>query len=169
VADQWSDVRGKDAIVGIEGLRAMRRDIARMTDEYKGSFTVALKAAGRAVCDPIANKARETLPMSDRRDDKWHHSGRLVASVRVNANKMGASVAMGRAGTVTYAGWIEFGGKRHSPRFSERPIERQGRFLYPAAYELAPSAAARYNNALREAINAAVWTNETDNPQDVKD
>jgi hypothetical protein len=140
-----------------------------MTAEYKGPWTLAMKAAGRAVCDPIANMARERLPMSDRRDDKYHHSGRLVASVRVNANKMGASVAMGRAGTVTYAGWMEFGGKRKSPHFSERPIERRGRYLYPAAYEYAPTAAARYNVELSRAIDATKWTNDTNNPEQVHD
>ena len=158
-----------DAEVGVIGLRALRRDIARMAEEYRGPLIDALKAAGRQVCDPIANKARENLPMSDRQDDEYHHSGALLKSVRVYSTKTGAGVRMGGAKT-SYAGWIEFGGTRKNPHESHRDFFARGRYLYPAAYELAPTAAGRYGEALNKAFEeTGLWTNETNDPAAVTD
>jgi hypothetical protein len=147
----------------------MRRDIARMAEEYRGPLIDALKAAGREVCDPIANRARENLPMSDRQADGYHRPGALLGSVRVYSTKTGAGVRMGGAKT-SYAPWIEFGGHRKKPHDSYRDFFRRGRYLYPAAYEMAPQAAGRYGAALNKAFDATgLWTNETNDPQQVKD
>jgi hypothetical protein len=158
-----------DVEVGIIGLRALRADIARMSEEYRGPLVNALKAAGREVCDPIANRARENLPMSDRQADKTHRPGALLGSVRVYATKTGAGVRMGNKAN-SEAGWIEFGGTRKRPHESHRDFMSRGRYLYPAAYEMAPQAAGRYEAALNQAFDATgLWTNETSNPDQVKD
>jgi hypothetical protein len=158
-----------DVEVGIIGLRALRRDIARMTEDYRGPLYDAIKAAGREVCDPIANRAREALPMSDRQADRTHRPGALLGSVRVYSTKTGAGVRMGGAKT-SFAPWIEFGGRRHKPHESIREKKPRGRYLYPAAYEMAPMAAGRYGAALNKAFDATgLWTNETNDPEQVKD
>ena len=158
-----------DAEVGIIGLRALRADIYRLTKDYQGPLFDAIKAAGREVCDPIANRARENLPMTDRQADRHHKPGALLGSVRVYSTKTGAGVRMGGAKT-SYAPWIEFGGTRRQPWESHRDFVARGRYLYPAAYEMAGQAAGRYGDALNHAFTkTGLWTNDTDNPDQVKD
>ena len=74
-------------------------------------------AANDAAADTaveVAARARTALP---------HRSGRLAASVHVDRERDGATVAVGTA----YAGWVEYGGTRG------RPYVAGGRYVGPSA------------------------------------
>jgi hypothetical protein len=76
---------------------------------------------------------------------------------------------MGSA-AVPYAGWIEFGGTRHSPHDSTRTYMPDGRYLWPAARGQAGRAAELYSNALGAVFaSAGVWTNTTSDPEAIHD
>lgn len=143
-------------------MKAIRRDLNRLANEFKGPAYDAIKAAGRAVATPIAARARAALPSGPRTD------GTLQGDVRVSATKTGAGVRMGRK-SVPYAGWVEFGGSR--PDGSVRAFVKDGRYLFPAAYGLAPQAAKAYSDALAKLFdsNNAIWTNTSADPGSVHD
>jgi|SRR5215471_18764 len=145
-------------VVGIVGMAALRRDLARMSTDVSGPLYREIKAAGKAAVEPVAARTRSTVP---------HQSGTLAGSVRTSGTRTGGSVRMGSA-RVAYAGWIDFGGTK--PDGAERQYMAQGRYLFPAAQGLAEPAAAAYANAIGAVMNgSAVWTNTTTNPEQVHD
>lgn len=145
-------------LVAVVGLAALRRDLNRMGTDLNSPLYAVLKAGAQAAADPIASRARSSLP---------HLSGRLAGDVRVSTTKTGATIRMGRR-SIPYAGWIEFGGSR--PDGSERPYLPNGRYLFPSAQSLATQAAATYTVALEKVLNSGlVWTNTGTNPGSVHD
>jgi hypothetical protein len=144
--------------VAVVGLRALNRDLGRIVAD-RGPLNKAMAAAGRAAAEPVAAMARSALP---------HASGRLAGDVRVTASRSGAAVRMGRK-TLPYAGWVEFGGTRRKPHDSARLFVRAGRYLFPAAAQLAPVAARLYSDATTAAFANYRWTNRGDNPGGVHD
>jgi hypothetical protein len=144
--------------VGVVGMRALSRDIQKMTAD-RGPLNTAMKAAGREAAEPVAAVTRSTLPQV---------SGRLAGDVRVGATRTGASVRMGRA-SVRYAGWIEFGGTRKAPHTSTRDYSPRGRYLFPAAVQTASLSAGLYSRAVTTAFNNYRWSNETTNPEAIRD
>jgi hypothetical protein len=141
--------------VQVIGLRALTKDIARLTDDA-GPLYKELAVAGRKAAEPIAAVTRSTLPQD---------SGRLAGDVRVTASKSGAAVRMGRS-SLRYAGWVEFGGTRKTPHTSTRPYQPRGRYLFPSGVMGAPLAASLYTKATQEALDSYPWTNEGDQPHD---
>jgi hypothetical protein len=141
-------------VVDVVGLRALSRDLARAADSPTSPLLKALKDAGNRAATPIAEVARSAVP---------HDSGRLSSSVRVSAARTGASVRMGRA-SVPYAGPVEFGGYPGS-----RPYLPAGRYLFPAAGDLATQAATDYADALQRGLDAINWTNPNTDPRGVHD
>jgi len=153
--------------VGVVGMKALRRDINRMSSDVSGPLYRAIKAAGKAAAEPVAARARASLPADERAPSRWNAPGRLAGSVRTSGTRTGAAVRMGRA-TVPYAGWIEFGGSR--PDGSQREFIPSGRYLWPAAQGLANEAAALYSQAIGQILNSpSVWTNTTDEGAAVHD
>ena len=148
--------------VGIVGLNALRRDLTRLAADA-GPVNRAFAAAGMEATAPIAEATRQALP-----DDSGRGTGNLASSVRVTRTRSGAGVRMGSA-RYPYAGWIEFGGVRHSPHDSARPYREGGRYLFPAAKNLAQKALETYTLALNRALGSFDWTNETTNPEVVHD
>jgi len=144
--------------VAVVGLRALTRDIAKMTDD-RGPLFKAMAAAGRAAAEPVAAVTRSSLPQ---------HTGRLAGDVRVSATKSGAAVRMGRA-SIRYAGWVEFGGTRRVPHTSRRQYDPRGRYLFPAAVQMAPTAARLYSEAVNEIFANYKWSNSGDDPGGVHD
>jgi hypothetical protein len=145
-------------VIGLVGMRALRKDIKRQTDNTASQLYNGIKAAGRLAASPVAAATRDALPRA---------TGRLAGDVRVSATRTGASVRMGRA-TVPYAGYIDFGG--NLPRGQSRPYIPTGRFLFPAARALAARAAADYSRALSTVLaSPAIWTNDTANEGAVHD
>jgi hypothetical protein len=147
-------------VVGIVGMDALRRDLARMSTDVSGPLYREIKAAGKAAVEPVAARTRGSLP---------HVSGTLAGSVRTSGTRTGGSVRVGRA-TVAYAGWIDFGGTK--PDGAEREYMPQGRYLFPAAQGLAQPAADAYSAAIGRILNGAggaVWTNTTTDPGAVHD
>jgi hypothetical protein len=144
--------------VGIVGMAALRRDLKRQTDEVSSPLYAAIKAAGKTAAEPIAARARSTVPSG---------TGRLAGNVRSTGTRTGAAVRMGSA-KVPYAPWIDFGGSR--PDGSTREYVAAGRYLFPAAADLAGRAAELYSSAIDAALNGAgVWTNTTNDGGAVHD
>ena len=140
--------------VGVIGMRALQRDLAKLTDNT-GLLYKALRQAGLTAAEPVAAVTRSTLPQSDRRGAI---PGRLAGDVRVTASRSGAAVRMGRA-SLRYAGWVEFGGHRRAPHESSRDYSPRGRYLFPAALQMAPEAARLYAAATEKAVSDFPWTN----------
>lgn len=158
-----------DPTVGLVGLKALRRDIARLTDDFKGPLYDAIKIAGKELSEPVAAATRSALPTSDYPESDYHRPGALRGDVRTYATKTGAGVRMGRK-AVPYAPWVEFGGTRHDPHESARPFVKAGRYLFPAAEAQASAAAGRYSDALQRALNrTGLWSNETTEPGAIHD
>jgi hypothetical protein len=145
-------------VVSVVGMNALRGDLNRMATETSGPLYQAIKAAGKAAAEPVAGRARSSVP---------YQSGRLGGSVRTSGTRTGAAVRMGSA-SVPYAGWIDFGGTR--PDGSDREWHANGRYLFPAAQSLGPAAAASYTAALTKILQSpVVWTNTSDSPGSVHD
>ncbi len=134
--------------VAIVGLKALLRDVKKMSGS-NGALNKALSAAGRHAVEPVAAMARGALPQD---------TGRLAGDVRVTATRSGAAVRMGRS-NLRYAGWVEFGGTRRAPHVSTRDYNPRGRYLFPAAVQLASVAAQRYSDATQAALDNFAWTN----------
>ena len=130
--------------VGIVGMKALRRDMARLGADV-GPLNKALAAAGKTAAEPVAAATREAVP---------HSSGGLEGTVRVSGTKSGVSVRMGSK-AVPYAGPVDFGGWP-----GEREYVASGRFLFPAAQGLAESVVGLYTAATQKALDAFAWTNE---------
>ena len=136
--------------VAVVGLRALQRDIKRLSLDA-GPLNKALSEAGKKAASPVAERVRGNVP---------HESGALAASVRVTGSRSGAAVRMGR-GSTPYAGPTDFGGYP-----GDRPYLAGGRYLFPAAAELADVAATAYAGATQRALGAFAWSNETSNPEE---
>jgi hypothetical protein len=145
----------KAPVVAVIGMRALAKDLAKLTSD-RGALNKALAAAARQAVEPIAAATRSSLPQV---------SGRLAGTVRVGATRTGASVRMGSSSR-RYAGWVEFGGTRRAPFVSSRPYLAQGRYMFPVAHDLAGEAAGIYSAATERAINDFPWTNEGAEPHD---
>jgi hypothetical protein len=120
----------------------------------------ALAEAGRTAADPVASAARSSLPQLDTPE---HPAGTMANDVRLVGAKTGAGVKMGRA-SLPYAGPLEFGGWPPG-----RDMVPDGRYLFPAARDLASTSAELYSVALQRGFDAAVWTNETTNAEAIHD
>ena len=140
----------QDVVAAVIGLNALKRDLTKAAGD-RGVINAAFSKAGKTAMDPIAAAVRGSLP---------HVTGRLAGDVRVSATRSGGSLRMGRA-SLRYAGWVEFGGRRNAPFLSERDYVATGRYLFPAARQLAGEAVDLYSKALQEAIDAIPWTNTT--------
>jgi hypothetical protein len=144
--------------VAVVGMKALRRDLVKM-GEAGGPLLKAMVQAGRTAAEPVATAARSSLPQV---------SGRLAGDVRVTASRTGAGVRMGRQ-SIRYAGWVEFGGHRKAPHESFRTYNNRGRYLFPAAVQLAPRAAQLYAEAVTRAVTNYPWTNTTGSGEAVHD
>lgn len=143
----------------VVGLRALVRDLVKASDPRAGQLIKAMQGAGKQAAEPIAAAARATVP---------HDSGTLQGDIRVTASRTGAAVRMGRK-TVPYAGWIEFGGTRHSPHDSSRDFVADGRYLFQAARGNETKVVDAYSSALSHAFDGIPWTNETTDGSAVHD
>jgi hypothetical protein len=158
-------VASSGPVVGIVGMAALRRDINRMAADQSGPLYQAIREAGRQAAEPVAMLTRSTLPRETRSTD----AGALLDTVRTSGTRTGAAVRMGTP-RVSWAGWIEFGGTRRKPHESSRPIVRDGRYLFPAARQLAAGVADRYSAAIGRILNTdTVWTNTTNDGGAVHD
>ena len=148
-------------VVGVVGMKALSRDIAKLAEDERSPLYAAIKQAGLTAANPVAARTRGAIPQNDR------SSGRLMRDVRVSATRTGAAVRMGRA-SIPWAGWVEFGGDR--PDGSSRDYIPTGRYLFPAAHDLGPEAGRLYSDAINHALNASgVWTNTTSDGSQVHD
>ena len=141
--------------VAVVGLKALNRDIRRLCDD-RGDLYKALSAAGRQAAEPVAAVARSSYPQV---------SGRLAGDVRVTASKSGAAVRVGRS-NLRYAGWVDFGGTRRVPHVSSRDFQPRGRYLFPAAIQMASEAARLYSDGVTQALVSFGWTNSGDTVRD---
>lgn len=150
-------------VVGLVGMKALRRDIKHLTDDQQSALYRAIKAAGKDAAEPIAARARAEIPKVGK------NAGRLAGDVRTSGTKTGAAVRMGRK-TIPYAGWVEFGGRRTKPHESEREFVPSGRYLFPAAEGLASVAASKYSTAIANVLESSgVWSNAGADGSQVRD
>jgi hypothetical protein len=150
--------------VQVVGLRALNRDLQRLTDD-RGPLNKLMAQAGRTAAEPVAAATRSALPQGDRPGEL---TGRLAGDVRVTASRSGASVRMGRS-SIRYAGWVEFGGTRRTPHRSSRDYNPRGRYLFPNAVQLAARSARLYSDAVTRAFDNYPWTNTGTDPGGVHD
>lgn len=127
------------ALVQIEGLAELRRDLARID---KDTMAKAMVEAGLKVSEPAARAIAAALP---------HRSGRLSGSVRPSKIRTGAAVRTGTR-AVPYAGPVEFGGYP-----GRRPFLPAGRYIFPTASGYAAKAVDAYAEAITRAINSFPW------------
>lgn len=139
--------------VAVVGMRALRRDIEKLTVE-SGPLERQLVQAGRRAAEPVATETQGRTP----RD-----SGDLAGDVRVTASRTGAAVRMGRA-SIPYAAPVEFGGWPEG-----RPYYSHGRYLFPAGEALATTSADLYSTEVQHALDAFGWSNLTNDPEAVHD
>ena len=153
----------KDPVVAIVGIKALTRDINKLTDDERGPLFKAIQAAGKTAADPVAAATRSALPTSDR---DTRDAGKLAGSVRSSGTRTGATVRMGSK-AVPWAGWVEFGGKRRRPHLSQREFVKDGRYMFPAARGLAERSEQLYSAAMSKVFDTSgVWTNSGDGAHD---
>jgi len=152
-------------IVAIDGAKALRRDINKLVTDERSAIYTAMKEAARTALEPIAAETRSRLPVSRRRNNRYHTRGQLKSSVRLSLLRTGGGVRMGPTSR-RYAGWVEFGGNRHRPHESSREFIKNGRYLFPAARDLSARAATLYAQGLQRAFDSYHWTNEGANAHD---
>jgi hypothetical protein len=140
--------------VEVVGLKALAKDLARMSDPRAGALLAVMKEAGRQAAMPVADATRNALP---------HESGTLAGDVRVTTSRSGAAVRMGRK-SVPYAGAVDFGGWPGG-----REYIPTGRYLFPAADRLSATAAHLYESAIKAGVDHFVWTNKSANPGEIHD
>ena len=151
----------KDVQVGVIGLKALARDLSKLTED-NGALNKAMRQAAITAIEPVAAMARSSMSSDTTPAKRGPH---LLDTIRVTGTRTGATVRMGSS-TVRWAGWVEFGGTRRAPRRSSREFRPQGRYLFPAARTMAARAAELYSVALEEAIRTFPWTNQGDDPHD---
>jgi hypothetical protein len=139
--------------VDVVGLRALVRDANRLCDDA-GPLNKALSAAGKQAVEPVAAQARSSYPQV---------SGRLAGSVRASGTRSGAAVRVGSA-ALPYAGPVDFGGYP-----AGREYVATGRYLFPAAEQLASRAAELYGAGAQRAFDSFPWSNETTTAEAVHD
>ena len=139
----------------IVGLKALAKDLARMSDPRAGIMLKAMARAGKESMDPIANAVRSAYPSI---------TGGLRGSVRTTGSRSGAAVRAGSKAKVPYAGPVDFGGYP-----GERPFIKDGRYLYPTAKSLLEAAVHRYEQAIEQVCSDTQWTNMTSNAGSVHD
>ena len=146
----------QQAEVDVVGLRALARDIARAGD-IASPLNKVLKDAGLTAVSPIGGAVQAAIPQVETLD---HEAGAMAGTVRIWSTRTGAGVREGTAG-LPYAGPMEFGGW---PR--GRQFVTNGRYLFPAAGQLADQAAQLYSDALTRGFASFPWTNEGNTPHD---
>ena len=139
----------------VVGLKALIKDLSKMTDPRSGAMVKAMVAAGKQSMDPIANAVRSAYP-SD--------SGNLRGSVRQSGTRTGAVVRVGSKAKVPYAGPVDFGGYP-----GDRPFIADGRYLYPTAKTLLSAAVHAYEQAIGHVCDSFAYSNPTQNPGSVHD
>jgi hypothetical protein len=142
-------------VVGVVGMRALARDLAKLTSD-RGALYKALSSAAKSAANPVAAQAKSHMQSDTTPNARGPH---LVDDIRTSGTRTGASIRMGR-NRVRWAGWVEFGGTRRTPRTSTRDYRPQGRYLWPAARQLAGQAATLYSQATEEAVSSFRWSNE---------
>jgi hypothetical protein len=146
--------------VDVVGLRALVRDANRLCDDA-GPLNKALSAAGKQAAEPVAAQARSSYPQA--RSSYPQVSGRLAGSVRTSGTRSGAAVRVGSK-ALPYAGPVDFGGYP-----AGREYVAAGRYLFPAAEQLASTAAELYSAGAQKAFDGFNWTNETTAAEAVHD
>jgi hypothetical protein len=138
-------------VVQVIGLRALFRDLTKMSDPAAGVLAKAMSAAGKDAFTPVATELAAAYP---------HRSGRLAASVRVTSSRTGAAIRVGKK-AVPYAGPVDFGGYP-----AGREYLKDGRYLYPTVRRHTAAAVVEYERAVTAAVNTYAWTNESNNPKE---
>jgi len=141
-------------VVEVVGLKALVKDLNKMSDPRAGDLIKAMQQAGKQAMQPLADAVRSAYPSK---------TGNLRGTVRVTASRTGAAVRVGKK-VLPYAGPVDFGGWPEA-----RDFVRDGRYLYPTARMRAPQTAHQYELAIEHVVETFPWTNTTANPKAVHD
>lgn len=159
----------QQAVAEVVGLKALMKDVNRLTKDERSPLFAAMKEAGYNAIKPVVPATRGELPHSDRPRSRTHIPGALSGSIRASAYRSGAAVRMGSK-TVPQAGWIEFGGTRKQPHVSSRQFVKDGRYLFPTAKANAPRAVSEYTRSINQLFGkTAIWTNASNTAGSVHD
>lgn len=116
--------------IRINGLRDFQAALKQMDGESQKMIRNVLNDAAGMVVDT----ARPWIPV---------RTGRARASLRASSSQREARVKAGGA-KVPYYGWLDFGGRtgpgRTGPRTGaiNRPVLKEGRYIYPAIERIQP-------------------------------
>lgn len=129
--------KGGHLRVLVEGLDAASKSLGAAPEGMQKELARALRTAAR----PAAAKAKASAP---------RRSGRLAASIRVNAGRKGALVGSPRA----HAPVLEFAFKGRYASLSDR-WGRPPRYLIPAVEESAPEIEREAGKAIQDVLDRA--------------
>jgi hypothetical protein len=129
-----------DASVQVLGYDELARGSRQLADKIEE----AAPAAFHGVAEQVAAQVAGAVP---------HRSGALAGDVQ--AVQTGDGAAVGYAGGVPYAGWIDFGGGRG------RPYVPAGRYLFPIANDAADLVADAALKVAEHEIGGMHWPTPT--------
>lgn len=126
--------------IQVTGLVELQRALKNLEPEVQKHLKSRLKKVGELVKRRVQSK----MPV---------RSGKARSSVRVGVTNTGAYVAHGKA-SAPYTPWLDFGGQLKPiggrKNTQNRPVLREGRYLYPAIEETAPQTRAAALKAFEE-------------------
>lgn len=122
--------------IRIQGLREIQAALKEIDGEAQKKLRLVLNEAA----EMVAAEARSRMPSK---------TGRARASVKVASSQREARVKIGAA-RAPYAPWLDFGGKVGREGSVSRPFLKDGRYVYPAYYDLKVRLLEKIEQAIRE-------------------
>jgi hypothetical protein len=108
--------------ITITGLREYLRALKKMDADLPKAVRVVLNKAA----DLVIDLARPDVPS---------RSGRAARSIRGQSTRTAVRVTAGGK-RAPYYPWLDFGGRVGRKKSTRRPFDPEGRYLYPAYFDL---------------------------------
>jgi hypothetical protein len=114
-----------ESAIRIDGLAAFNRNLKKLDADLPKALRLALNQAA----DVVVTAARPRVP---------RRSGRAAASIKAKSTRTAVRVTEG--GTrAPYMPWLDYGGRVGRRKSVLRPFLKEGRYVYPAYFEMRDS------------------------------